>query len=150
MASTIKQKVIAALDKIGNTNGHSCPENQDPAVALLHEYYVSTDGEAYFKKRREMAKKKLEKEVTPVLKKKLEKAVQGVVENEVPDTCTLTETEPYVLTVEVKNGASFVDMGALKVALMRDHKMNATTVEALIEKCTSRRTPAQSWRVTER
>lgn len=147
---SIKQKLFAVLDKIGNTNGHSCPESQDPAVPLLHEYFIATDGEAYFKKRREVAKKKLEKELSAPLKKKLDKHVADVKETEVADTCTLTETEHYVLSVDVKNGASYVDMADLKVMLMREHKMNATAVEALIEKCTKRREPSKGWRVVER
>lgn len=147
---SIKQKLFAALDKVGKTNGTACPNSQDPAVPLLHEYFVATDGEAYFKKRRDVAKKALEKELSGPLKKKLEKAIAAVRETEVADTCTLIETGPYVLSVDVKNGASFIDMGELKVALMRDHKMNATTVEALFEKCTKRREPSKGWRVIER
>lgn len=147
---SVKQKLFAALEKIGNTNGHSCPENQDPAVASLHEYYVATDGEAYFKKRRENAKKKLEKDLSAPLKKKLDKSVSDVKDSEVANTCTLIETEPYVLSVDIKNGATYLDVPKLKVALMRDYKMNATAVEALIEKCTDRRDPSKSWKVTER
>lgn len=148
--SKIRTKLFAALDKIGNANGHGVPESQDPAVPLLHEYYVATHGEAYFKKRREVAKKALENTLSPIAKKELERAVTSVKETEMASSVTLTETEPYILSVDIKNGASFLDVAALKVTLMREYKMDATKVEALIESCTSRRNPSQGWKVTER
>jgi len=150
MSTNIKAKLFAALEKLGKQNGHSAPTSQDMAVGKLHEYYVSSHGEAYFKKRRELAKKELDKFLTQIQQKKIMDTVVSVKRTEVADTCTIIETDPYIFSVDVKNGASFLDTGALKVALMRDHKMNATEVEALIEKCTSRRDPSQSWKVTER
>lgn len=150
MANQIKAKLFGALDKIGNTNGHASPASQDPAVPALHEYFVATHGEAYFKKRRDAAKKALDGVLSDQQKKKLTAAVTGVKQNEVADTCTLVETDPYVLSVDVKNGASFLDVQQLKVTLMREHKMDATKVEALIESCTNRRDPSQSWKVVER
>lgn len=147
---SIKAKVMAALDKIGNHNGHAAPTSQDPLVPLLHEYYVCTDAESYFKKRREVAKKKLEKELTPAHTKALDKVIKGVKDNGVGDTALILETDPYFLNVECKNGATYVDLPALKVKLLTEHKMNATVVEALIEGVTLRRDPSQSWRVVER
>lgn len=147
---TIKQKLFAALDKIGKTNGHGVPTSQDPSVPLIHEYHVTTLAESYFKKRRENAKKSLEKALTAPQKKLLEDGVVSVKKNEVADSVTLGETDPYILSVDVKTGASFLDVQQLKVALMREHKMDATKVEALIESCTDRRDPSQSWKVTER
>lgn len=149
-STTIKQKVMGALDKIGRTNGHNVPESQDPSVPLQHEYYVATLGEAYFKKRRDKAKTALEKSINDIGKKKLDKAIAGVKENEVADTCTLIESDPFITSVDIKNGASYLDPALLKVTLMREHKMNATQVEALFEKCTGRREPAKSWQVVER
>lgn len=150
MSNTIKQNATAALEKIGNTGNHACPQSQDPSVPLQHEYYVATLGEAYFKKRREVAKSKLEKSLGKVQLKKLEDAVVGVKRDEVADTCTLIEADQYITSVDIKNGASFLDTAQLKVTLMRDHKMKATEVEALIEKCTDRRDPSKSWKVVER
>ena len=60
------------------------------------------------------------------------------------------ETEPYTVQVDLKNGASFLDVSLLKITLMKKHKMKADEVEALIEACTDRRDPSQSWKVVER
>lgn len=150
MTQQIKAKLFTALDKIGNSNGHAAPASQDPVVPSLHEYYVATHGEAYFKKRRENAKKCFDAILNDQQKKRLEKIIAETKTSEVGDSCTLVETDPYVLSVDVKNGASFLDVSLLKVTLMREHKMNATQVEALIEKCTDRRDPSQSWKVVER
>lgn len=146
---TVKQALFASLDKVGNTNGHASPQSQDPIVPYLHEYYVTTLGESYFKKRRENAKKELNKRLTEVQLTKLKKAADEVAKNQVADTCALVESDHYMLNVEIKNGASYFDVATLKVRLMRDYKMDATEVEAIIESCTLRRDPSQSWQVVE-
>lgn len=146
---TVKQALFASLDKVGNTNGHACPQSQDPIVPYLHEYYVATLGESYFKKRRDNAKKELNKQLTDVQLSKLKKVVDDVSKSRVANTCALVESDHYTLNVDIKNGASYFDVATLKVRLMRDYKMDATEVEALIESCTLRRDPSQSWQVVE-
>jgi hypothetical protein len=150
MSTQIKAHIFNAMDMIGKSDKHQTPASQDPMTPLLHEYFVATHGEAYFKKRREAAKKVLDKHLSEQQKEKLMNAVVEVKQNEVGDTCTLVETDAYVFSVEVKNGASFVDMGVLKNTLMKQYRLTATEVEALIEKATDRREPSQSWKVTER
>lgn len=148
--SQLKAKLFAALDKIGNQNGHACPESQDPADALIHEYNVTTQAESYFKKRRDNAKAALEKALTDDGKKKLLKSVVSVKTNETPDTCTVIDAAHYSLVVDVKNGASFLDVAALKNAMARKLKMQMTEVEAMFEAATDRREPTQSWKAIEK
>lgn len=147
---TIKEKIVGALDKIGHTNGHAVPPVQDPIVSDIHEYNVATIGESHFKARREKAKKKLEGHMSDLHKKELTKAIVNVKKNEQGETVSMFETEPYTVQVDLKNGASFLDVSLLKVTLMKKHKMKANEVEALIEDCTDRRDPSQSWKVVER
>lgn len=147
---SVKTNAMSAFDKIGRTGNTACPDNQDPLVSVAHEYHVCTMGESYFKKRREDAKKKLVSSMSPKQSKELVTCVAGVKQNEVADTITLAETAPYIVAVDVKNGASFVDMAALKVTMARKLKLKMTEVEAIIEECTDRREPAQSWKIIER
>lgn len=146
----IKPHLFAAMDKLGTIGKHAQPESQDPMVPLLHEYNVSTLGESYFKARREKAKKALDKALDAQHRKKISDCVVSVKKNEIGESVSVIETDPYIFNVEIKNGASFLDTAALKTTLMKDHKMTALQVEALIEQCTDRREPSQSWRVVER
>jgi hypothetical protein len=147
---TIKEKVMTALDKIGNVNGTAAPTSQDPIVADVHEYNVATMGESHFKARRDKAKKKLEKQLNQVQLKKINKAIEDTINDGAGTTVTLIDTDTYTVQLETKNGQSFVDIEALKVILMRRFKLDATKCEALFEEVTKRRNPAQSWKVVER
>lgn len=148
--NVIKAAVIKALDRVGYHNGHSCPTSDKNHIGFIHEYHVATIGEAYFKKRRELAKKNLEDIINDDARSSLDTAIKRVIKTEVGESVTIEEADPYILSVELKNGASFLDVPALKVTLMREHKMSATEVEALIEKCTKRRDPSKGWKVQER
>lgn len=147
---SVKTKLTDAMDKLGKTNGHTCPASQDPMVPLIHEYHVATLGESYFKARRDKAKKKLDEALTDVQRDKLHKSAKNVIKSEVSESVEISLTDPYTLSVDLKNGASYVDMTALKNTLMKDHHFTADMVEKLIESSTKRRDPSQSWKVTER
>jgi len=148
--SQIKASVMKALEKIGTTNGHAVPTSQDPSVALVHEYNIATLGESYFKARRAKAKSSLEKSFNDVQKKQVDKLIVSTKQNEVGDSVVLIENNTYILQMKTKVGASFLDVQQLKVELMREHKMTALQVEALIERCTDRREPSKSLEVVER
>lgn len=148
--SDFKTKLYAAFDKIGTSNGTRAPATQDTAVPMLHEYAVATAGESYFKKRREVAKKALERNLTDMQSATIDKTVAATKKNEVVNSCTLVETDPYSLVVDVKTGASFLDIAKLKVTLAKKHKLTTDQVEELITECTDRREPSQSWKVVER
>src|SRR5687768_17417195 len=126
--SELKPKLFAALDKIGKTNGHNVPDSQDTVTACLHEYHVATLAESYFKKRREVAKKVLEKQLTAPQIKKIEKAVSSVVDTQIGLPVEIIQSEHYNLQIELKNGATFVDMQKLKVELATKHKMKMIEV----------------------
>lgn len=149
--SKIKAAVMKALDKIGATNGHATPVTQDPSVPLVHEYNVATLGESYFIARRKKAKERLEKSLNELQIKRIDKLVDETAKNEAGDSAVIIENDPYIVTMETKMGASYLDTAALKVALMQaPYKLTALQVEALIEQCTKRRDPSKSWKVTER
>lgn len=146
---SIKEKIATALDKIGNVNGTAAPTSQDPIVTVVHEYNVATIGESHFKARRDKAKKALDKALTEPQKKKISKAVADTIASQMGTTVNVIDTEHYKVLIETKNGASFIDTDKLKVILMTRFKLDATKAEALFEEVTSRRAPAQSWKVVE-
>ena len=145
---SIKDKLFAALEKIGKSNGHSTPSSQDPADSAMHEYFVASLGESYFKKRRENAKKGLDKLIGPEAAERLAKAILGVKKSELGTSIGVLDGEHYGFTIELKNGASFLDTKALKVELMK--RMTSIEVDTIFDRCSDRREPAQSWKVEER
>lgn len=147
---SIKDAVMKALDKIGNTNGHSAPQSQDQIVAVIHDYHVATIGESYFKARRDKAKKLLEKSIGVDTSDKLTKEIASVKRNQQGSTVEAFTTDPYSVQIELKNGASYLDVAKLKVTLARKFKLTTDQIEELIEESTDRRDPSQSWKVTER
>lgn len=144
-----KSKVIVALEKIGTSNGTKPPVAQDPLNAVIHEYHVSTIGESYFTARRKKAKAALERGINEVRRKTLIDAVKEVKSTEIGEKVTVAETEDYEALVNIKNGSSYLDVGTLKLELLKQYKLTTTQVEALIEKATLRREPSLSWEVME-
>lgn len=150
MAAEFKPSLYGALDKIGKTNGHNVPASQDPITAALHEYHATTLAESYFKKRREVAKNKLLKDLSDVQRKKVEKAIADTKKNEQGTAVTLIDSEHYNLTLKPRVGGAFLDEAKLRNELMTTHKMKHEVVEKLFADCQDRREPALSYEVTEK
>lgn len=150
MATEFKPSLYKALDNVGKTNGHNVPSSQDPITGALHEYHVTTLAESYFKKRRDIAKKKLLEGLSDVQKKKIDKAINDTKANGVGTQVTLVDSEHYGLQLKPKSGASFLDETKLRNELMTTHKMKADVVQKLFESCMDRREPALSYEVTEK
>lgn len=144
---SIKDKLFAALEKLGRSNGHSAPSSQDPADDVMHEYFVASTGESYFKKRREQAKAKLDKLITPEAGDRLAKAIASTKKTEMGGSLSVMQGEHYAFEIDIKNGASYLDTGKLKVELMK--RMTAIEVDSIFERATQRREPSQSWKVSE-
>lgn len=147
---SIKTKVIDALDRVGKTNGHACPASQDPLVTTIHEYNVSTLGESFFKKRREIAKTELLKKLGDVATSKVNTLVLRTKKDGMGDKANIIDTEFYDVVVSTKQGATYLDEKALRVELMTKQKMRATEVDELFERCRARREPAVSYEVVEK
>lgn len=146
---SVKLSVTKVFDDIGDKN-NAPPDSQDKANNLVHEYNIATVAESYWKKRRENAKKKLEFSFTPVQNKAISDAVLRTKTDEVGDTVNIIETSHNILVLETKNGATYLDEAELRVIMMRKLKMNATEVDALLEKARFRRDPTKSYKVVER
>lgn len=146
---SVKIKVNDALDKVGTRNGTAVPATQDPAVAAMHEYLVSTVMESYAKKRRERAKSKLSDMLSNVQQDKLSLATMGVKKSQVSDTVLLIDSNPYKLQVKINNGATYLDEAKLRSKIIKDFKLTAVQADELFESCRDRRAPSASWEVVE-
>lgn len=146
---SIKLDVTKAFDAIGSEIVKA-PESQDKINTIVHEYNVATIGESYWKKRREVAKKALEKSFTPVQLKAISDAVLRTKTDEVGDTVNIVETSHNILVLKTKNGATFLDEASLRIVMMRQLKLDATQVDAILEKARDRRDPTKSFEVVER
>lgn len=143
----IKSRIAAAFEKIGHTNGTTPPDTQDPLDRALHEYNVCAMGESHFKKRREIAKKKLEKIIGEDGLSRLARARAQVAKNELAVHVLVASSHVYSLDVHVKNGASYLDDKALRVELMK--MLDSDKVEQLWAKHTKRRDPSCTYGVLE-
>lgn len=147
-ATSLKVKVNTALSKVGTTNGTAPEVSQDPLDALAHEYNVASQGESYFKARREKAKTDMMTSVLiPSTQGILDAALKDVKRTEQGGTTRLATSKHHVISVMLKNGATYLDDTALKNDLMR--LLKPEQVNTLFAKHTKRREPSQSWVVTE-
>ncbi len=145
--SMLKAKVNAALEKIGTTNGTAAKPSQDPADKAAHEYNVASQMASYADKRKDNAKKALLDVLSEAASAKLEAAKKQVIKTEVSDKVTIIDSEHHVVVAAVNNGASFLDVDSLKVALLK--KMTSDEVNALFEANTKRRAPSVTYGVSE-
>lgn len=144
-ANMTRAAIHAALQRIGNHNGHACPtggSNNDPA---LHEYMVATEGEAYFKKRREQARDALLKQVDANV---INDVVAGVIKTNIKNSVTLVTTSNYTLTLDVSAPSKRLDEAALRNKLQTVHGMKAEEVEKLIDSCKKASAPSKSYKVS--
>lgn len=135
-----KIKLAKALDKIGVSNGTAPPESQDTVDALIHEYNICTIGESYFKKRRENAKKLLLKSIGHDAAGRIDEAKDSVKKTEITSTVHVCKGQWYSLEAQVKNGASFLDVAALRVSLKKTFP--SADVDAAFEAAQDRRDPS--------
>jgi hypothetical protein len=144
-ANMTRAAIHAALQRIGHHNGHACPagaSNNDPA---LHEYMVATEGEAYFKKRREQARDDLIKQCDG---KAIDNVVTNVTKTKVKQSAVLLSTSNYTLTLDVAAPSKRLDEAALRNKLQTEHGMSADDVAKLIDACKKPSAPAKSYKVS--
>ena len=129
----LKSALGTALEKIGNTNGHAYPY-QDNTGRMLHDYYVATEGEAFFKKKREAVLKQLKD--------------SGILSNE-PDAgseAIVASTEMYDMSLKKSNPASRVDKALFAGALIKLFGAKPDKVEAFLSSVTKEGEPSRTYR----
>lgn len=145
--TTLQIKVNRALDKIGVANGTNPPESQDAIDAAAHKYGIAAVGASYFDKAKRAAKVELEQTLGVSVNAKLLKAIQRVAKNEVKEDVELARGQVYAVQAEIKNGATFLDLDALRVELKM--KMKSNEVDELFARHSSRRAPSVSFKILE-
>lgn len=131
----MRSSLSSALEKIGHTNGHAY-QGQDNSGALLHEYYVATEGESFFKKRREVAKAALEE---AGMLEKAESVPSGSEE-------IIAVTKGYDLFLKVANPTQRFDKGLLPKVLINLFKAKPDQIDAVIAQCTKEGEPSRTYK----
>jgi hypothetical protein len=145
--TTLQIKVNKALEKIGVSNGTNPPDSQDAVDLAAHKYGCAAVGSSFFEKAKKQAKAELEQALGLSANAKLTKAMSRVLKNEVKEDIELARGAVYAVQAEVKNGATFLDLDALRVELKM--KMKSDEVDALFARHTSRRAPSVSFKILE-
>lgn len=145
--SMLKAKIASALAKIGTVNGTAPEASQDPFDAVAHEYNVAGTLRSISEKRYDLAKVELVKSLSGGAKLKLGSTVTVVGKSEVSDTIKLIDAQNHSLSAQVKIGASYLDVDALRVELKKT--MTTEQVDKLFEKHTKRRNPSVTYIVSE-
>lgn len=145
--SELRAKVMAALDKIGHVNGTKPPESQDPLDGVAYEYMIASAGSSYFDKRKKNALEALQAQLIGQPAAKLLKTITRVTENGIKEDVDLAKGQMTSVMAEVKSGASYVDIDALRVALKK--KMKTSEVDQLFLEVTKKRSPSVGYRVGE-
>ncbi|MBU2051478.1 MAG: hypothetical protein KKH61_21215 [Gammaproteobacteria bacterium] len=145
--TTLQLSVNKALEKIGTSNGTAPPKTQDRLDLTAHEYGVAAVGASYFDKAKNAAKKVLLDAIGESGASKLAKAKARVVANGSGEDVHVAGGQFYEIIAELKNGASYLDMDALKVDLLK--KFKSDEIEALWAKHTKRRDPSVSFKVLD-
>lgn len=145
--SMLKAKINAALSKIGTTNGTAPKQSQDPLDALAHEYNVASSIVSIAEKRKEIAKKALLDGLSETATKALNDKKAAVAKTEVSDNVDLGSGAHNSISAQVKIGASYLDVAALRVELKK--YMPTDDVDKMFEAATKRRDPSVTINITE-
>lgn len=145
--TTLQIKVNKALEKIGVSNGTGVPDSQDALDHAAHALGVANVGASYFEKAKKAAKVGLDHALGEANKSKLKKALDRVAKTGIKEDLEVGRGQVYAVQAEVKNGASYLDIDALRVELMTT--MKTAEVMALFERHTKRRDPSISYKVVE-
>lgn len=141
---SIQQKLRAALDKLGKTNG-TAPEEIKTRVnrerelhVRTHEFYVSKQLEKYAKARVEDAKK----------------AIEEFVGDDINDVAVGTKqgmdwSPCFSVIVQCKNPAKRINKELLRSKLMLKFNMSGTDVDTFIETVMTEDRAARSIEVSE-
>lgn len=143
--SEMRSKLMGALSRIGLNNGHACPQTMSNIDPILHEYIVATDGESFFKKRRDAAKEAL---MSVTNNADLNDAMADVIKNDAPTSgVVLAVGGAYKCVADVKRPVEALNKVKLRRLLINDAKLSATAVDALFERATDVRKPAVTYKV---
>jgi len=138
----MRAKLHRALDKVGKTNGHACPATTSNIDPVLHELYVTTECEAYFKTRSAAAKS-----AALGLSDTLDDAVQSVIDMDIGTSVTLVSGDLYTLTADISKPANRLDQRALRSWLQVECGLSQADVDHAFTECTNKNAPAKRIKV---
>lgn len=118
---------------------------QDPLDQHLHDYAVYQQGESFFKKMRDKAKKEIEGLISQRTQSKIDAVKDEVSEKEVGNSILVGDTGNFTFEMQFKKPVSALDANALRVELLK--VMPEVKVDAILLKATVKRAPACTWKI---
>jgi hypothetical protein len=140
----VRAKLHKALDAIGKSNGHACPETTSNHDADLHELYVASEASSYWTKRHDKAKAK----AVILAGSDLTKAVDSVIKLQSGTSIIGAAGDLYTMTIDISKPAMRLDATALKSRLQLKHNMTSDEVEKLFDACSKQSAPAKKMKVS--
>ncbi len=143
MDKLFPSKLQTTLNNIGRSNGLAPPKSQDPADAILHEFYIADIGKSVFTKRREAALDLLkELDTKGVAAAALRQAEAGMT-----GSVNLVESENYNSTLTTKQPAERFDKTIAKNELIK-LGVDTALINAAFGLATKKNKPAESYAVS--
>jgi hypothetical protein len=144
----VRAKLRAALDKIGKSNGHACPETKSNIDPALHELFIASEAASYWKKRHDDAKAAaMDIATTPA---ELDVIVTRVTDNMVGESHVLADGDLYMMTLDLNKPSKRLNGTALKNLLQTSYGMSKVEVEGAFSESSSFATPAKKIKVINR
>jgi len=131
-AAFLRGELTEALEAVGK-DGATKYTGNDKTGGMLHEYYVCTEAEGYFKKRREVA--------LDVIKAEFD---DGIVSQ--GSEAVLISSTHYDLILKVSNAPQRFDKALLPKALIDVFGATREQIDAIMELVTKDGSPSRSYR----
>lgn len=146
MDRLFNSKLQTKLQKIGVVGDFAPPKAQDPAIGILHEYFVAETARSLFDKRRKIALEAL-KSFDDMTVQRIDKAVKAAVKDGVVGLTSLFDTSEYNCQLQLKRPTEGLDKTVLKNELVKLGVKQAT-IDAAFAAATTTNAPAQTYIVT--
>ena len=144
-ANMFRAKLRQALDRVGRSNGHACPETNSNIDRVLHELLVASEAMSYFKTRLEAATK--EAYDVSFAAEELEEIIDSVVHDMQGRDVIAASGDLYQLTMSISKPSKRLNQTALRNALKTQFAIDPKKVDALFDECSNYATPAKRLKV---
>lgn len=146
--SMLRAKLRASMDKIGKTNGHAMPQSSSNIDGQLHELYVASEAQAYWKTRHDKAKAAALEVAMPA--DELQEIVDRVIKNNAGESVIAAEGELYTMTIDMSKPADRLDAAALRSHLRIECGLTPEQLDAAWNAATKQSSPAKRIKVLGR
>jgi hypothetical protein len=141
----LRAKLRAAMDKVGRTNGHACPQSASNVDAHMHELFVAAESLAYWKTRFDEAKEAaLDAAITPT---ELDDIVTRVTKNMQGETAILADGELYQLQMSLSKPSERFDKTKMHNYMRVELALSSDVINRAFASATTLASPAKTVKV---